>query len=246
MSLTVISHGFGDLRKLYYAQNNLKQLLYLVYNIIFYAFNGWHKLRHSYFFKLVSSRKTCSSPPFINLNMLSQSEYFQNLLTPLKDRINAFRCLANSRVILCLPSLKSSDLMNVYTESSAKSILEDQYKLFQEYANDRTLMVFKYHPAISNQEAHNFNLMLTNSNINFIDVNDLPNCNHAYLPVEILMHILEFDLLLSPGTASVINKPENLKAYIVTSSFPDTKFQTAFRHLTSEYHLIGDSSVTIC
>lgn len=247
VSVTVISHGFGDLRKLYYAQNKVKQLVFLLYNSIFYALNGWHQLRCSYYFTLVSSRKTFSSPPFVDLNMLRHSEYFQNLLTPLKDRINAFRRLANSRVILCLPSLKSSDLKNVYTESSEKVILEEQLKLFLEYANDRTLMVIKYHPAISNQEAKNFNLMLTKSNINFIDVNELPKCNHAYLPVEILMYVLEFDLLLSPGTAAVINKPENLKAHIVPSSFPDTKFQDAFRHLTMEFQLMtGDYSATIC
>ena len=34
VSVTVISHGFGDLRKLYYAQNKVKQLVFLLYNSI--------------------------------------------------------------------------------------------------------------------------------------------------------------------------------------------------------------------
>ena len=244
--VTLIQHGFGDFLNSLMSKNPVKDIIAFTFYSVHYIFLGWHQLRSSYFHRFVPIHHSLVSSPFIDLSNLKRSEYFKDLLNPLKKEIDKFRLKTNSKVILCLPALKSSDLRNVYIESTVEAWLEAQCKLFSSYANDCTLLVFKHHPAASTEDIESFLLMLDKLEISFIDVNNFPNCNNALLPVELLMHTLEFDLLVSPGTAAIINKPKGLNARIIPSSIPDTKFQKAFSELTSAYQVVsGDSSAML-
>lgn len=243
----LIQHGFGDFLNSFKSKNLFRDILVFAFQALHFIFLGWHQLRSSYFHKFVAIHKSLTPSPYIDLCILKRSAYFQNLLNPLLKQIYQFRLKPNSKVILCMPCLKSTDLKNVYRESTAEAWLETQFNLFSQYSNDSTLLIFKHHPSASGEDIKNFNLKLKKSKIKFIDINDLPNCNNAYLPVELFMHIIDFDLLLSPGTAAIINKPEALNAVIVPSSIPDIKFQNTYFELTSAYQVVSrDFSAKIC
>ena len=244
--VTLLPHGFGDFSQLFEQTNPILDIFKLIYYSTFYIIFGFHQLRFSSFKELKSISQSVSSKPFIDLSLLRRSDYFNDLLSPLKYKLNSFARKPESKVILCLPSLKSSDLLNVYTESTSVSWIKQQVLFFTKYANENTLLVFKHHPAVSLEEAKLFNDAIKLSNVSFIDINDLPNCNHDFIPVELLMYLFDFDLLLSPGTAALINKPHCLQAFINPYSVPDTKFQQSFLQLTSSFQFLShDYSATI-